>query len=56
MRSRTLVAVAASFAVALPVAAAQAGSSTDRATGGGQTIFSTDGGAGNTIAFTAQGT
>ena len=28
----------------------------DAATGGGQILFSTDGGAGNTIAFTAQGT
>ena len=50
-------------AVALSVVAmlamttgATADSKTDRATGGGQILFSTNPGAGNTIAFTAQGT
>ena len=56
MRVRSLALLTASLAIAVPVTAAQAGSSTDRATGGGQTLVSTDGGAGNTIAFTAQGT
>jgi hypothetical protein len=56
MRIRRLAGLAAGIAAvaAVPVAA-QAGSGTDRATGGGQTLVGTQG-AGNTIAFTAQGT
>lgn len=45
----------AGLALALPIAAS-AGSGTDRATGGGQILVSSSGGAGDTIAFTAQGT
>ena len=55
MRIRTLLIAAAVLSLAIP-GFASAGSATDRATGGGQVLFSTDGGAGNTIAFTAQGT
>jgi hypothetical protein len=45
---------AAVAALAIPIAAS-AGSGTDRATGGGQVLIGT-GGAGDTVAFTAQGT
>ena len=55
MRTGARALAAALVVVALPVAAATAGSSTDRVTGGGQTLVGTSG-AGNTIAFTAQGT
>ena len=45
------------LAAAIPVTTAIAGSPTDRATGGGQILVSSDGrGAGDTIAFTARGT
>ena len=54
MRIRNLLIAVAVLAVAVP-GMASAGSRTDRATGGGQTLLSTPG-AGNTIAFTAQGT
>lgn len=40
--------------VAVPATVAMGGSSTDRATGGGQVLIGTRGGAGDTIAFTAQ--
>ena len=52
---RALLVVGLIAAAAIPAAVATAGSGTDRATGGGQVLFS-DKGAGNTIAFTAQGT
>jgi hypothetical protein len=48
--------VGAVAALALPAAVAQAGSGTDRATGGGQVLIGTRGGAGDTIAFQARGT
>ena len=49
------IAIAMFAALALP-SAAFGGSSTDRATGGGQILLGTDGkGAGDTIAFTAKG-
>ena len=51
----TAVAIAALGAFALSGTYASAGNG-DKMTGGGQILFSTDGGAGNTIAFTAQGT
>ncbi len=55
MRVRWLAVLTALLAVAVPVTVAQAGSSTDRATGGGQVLVSSSGkGAGDTIAFTAQ--
>lgn len=54
MTFRAGLAVAAAGALALPLAAS-AGPDVDKATGGGQILFSTRG-AGNTIAFTAQGT
>jgi hypothetical protein len=54
--ARTIVALGrASDADAAPSSADAEGSDTDRTTGGGQILFSTRG-AGNTIAFTAQGT
>src|SRR5947207_12296637 len=55
MRRRTITITGLTLAIAIPVAAAQAGSPRDRATGGGQTAVSMQG-AGNTIAFTAQDT
>jgi hypothetical protein len=55
MRTRTITITGLILAIAIPVAAAQAGSARDRATGGGQTAVSMQG-AGNTIAFTAQDT
>jgi hypothetical protein len=56
MRVRAiLVGLAALAAMVAFAATAVAGSGTDRVTGGGQVLFS-DQGAGNTIAFTAQGT
>lgn len=55
MRLRlSLVGLAAGTLLALPLTAG-AGSGTDRATGGGQVLVSTDGGAGTTIAFNAHG-
>jgi hypothetical protein len=54
MSTRTVAIGCAVAALAVPVAA-NAGSPTDRATGGGQTLVGTTG-AGNTVAFTAQGT
>jgi hypothetical protein len=57
MRGRALLVVLAMAVATVALAAtAIAGSPNDRATGGGQILFSTDPGAGNTIAFTAQGT
>ena len=57
MTKRRFIAPLALLAVAVPVTAAVAGSATDRATGGGQILVSSDGkGAGDTIAFTARGT
>ena len=59
MTRRPFVFAAAALSVVALLAmatGANAGSSNDRATGGGQILFSTDGGAGNTIAFTAQET
>jgi len=53
---RRLIAPLALLAAAVPVTTAIAGSGTDRATGGGQILVSSSGGAGDTIAFTAQGT
>ena len=56
MRARaTLVVLAVAAATAALAASALAGSPNDRATGGGQILLGTQG-AGNTIAFTAQGT
>ena len=55
MKRRTITIMGLTLAVAIPVAAAQAGSPRDRATGGGQFAVSLQG-AGNTIAFTAQNT
>ena len=54
MRIRNLLIAVAVLALAVP-GMASAGSRTDRATGGGQILVSTQG-AGSTIAFTAQGT
>jgi hypothetical protein len=54
MRQLIVLAVAAAGLFAAPLA--QAGSDTDRATGGGQVLINTRGGAGDTIAFTAQET
>lgn len=54
MRFKQFVSLTAAVALAVPLAAT-AGSSTDRATGGGQILLGTQG-AGTTIAFTAQGT
>jgi hypothetical protein len=56
-RALSLAAVALAVVAMLAMASgATAGSSRDRTTGGGQILFSTDPGAGNTIAFTAQET
>ena len=56
MRVRAIfVGLAAVAATAALAATALAGSGTDRVTGGGQVLLGTPG-AGNTIAFTAQGT
>ena len=55
MRTGARALAAALVVVALPVTVAMAGSPNDRVTGGGQTLIGTQG-AGNTIAFTAQGT
>lgn len=54
MSLKFAVTCAAAGLLAVPVAA-QAGGPVDKATGGGQILFATQG-AGNTIAFTAQGT
>lgn len=55
MRFRLAVlGLASALLLAVPLVA-EAGSGTPRATGGGQILFSTDGGAGNTIAFNAHG-
>ena len=53
MKLRIALVCAALVALALPIVAS-AGSPTDRATGGGQVLIGTRGGAGDTIAFTAQ--
>lgn len=53
MKLRIALACAGLVALALPFAAF-GGSPTDRATGGGQVLIGTRGGAGDTIAFTAQ--
>jgi hypothetical protein len=50
----SVLGLATAALLALPLVA-EAGSGTPRATGGGQILFSTDGGAGNTIAFNAHG-
>ena len=55
MRLKICLAVAGLAAIAVISGSASAGSPTDRATGGGQILIGT-GNAGNTIAFTAQGT
>ena len=52
MKLKLTLAVAGLIALAIPFVAA-AGSTTDRATGGGQILVGTRGGAGDTIAFTA---
>ena len=52
MKKRIAFAMAAIVVLSLPLAAS-AGSGTDRATGGGQVLIGTRGGAGDTIAFTA---
>ncbi|MDP9406082.1 MAG: hypothetical protein M3O86_05715 [Actinomycetota bacterium] len=54
MRLRMMAAFVAAVVLLVPLAA-NAGSSRDRATGGGQILLGTQG-AGNTVAFTAQGT
>ena len=46
--------IVAALAVAVPATAAMGGASFDRVTGGGQVIFDSSGGAGNTIAFSAR--
>ena len=59
MTRRPYVFVVAALSVVAMLAmatGATAGSRTDRATGGGQILISSTGGAGDTIAFTAQGT
>jgi len=53
MRRHKVIITGLTLAVAIPIAAAHAGSPRDRATGGGQFAVSMQG-AGNTIAFTAQ--
>jgi hypothetical protein len=55
LKLKITLAIAALGAFALSGTYASAGNG-DKITGGGQILFSTDGGAGNTIAFTAQGT
>ena len=52
MKLKITLTTVAAVALALPLVAS-AGSSTDRATGGGQVLIGTRGGAGDTIAFTA---
>ncbi len=55
MRLRmSVLGLASALMLAVPLVA-EAGSGTPRSTGGGQILFSTDGGAGNTIAFNAHG-
>jgi hypothetical protein len=49
-------AIVAVLAAAFGVSAISSANNGDKATGGGQVLFSTDPGAGNTIAFTAQDT
>ena len=51
---RSIIALPIALAAILATGPAQAGSQTDRATGGGQWLFTT--GAGSSIGFTAQGT
>jgi hypothetical protein len=53
---RTLLLVVTAALITAPMAANAQGGPRDRATGGGQILVSTDGGAGDTIAFTAQNT
>ena len=53
MKLKIMLAAVAAVALAIPLVAT-AGSGTDRATGGGQVLIGTRGGAGDTIAFTAQ--
>ena len=55
MRIRNLLIAVAVLAIAVP-GFASAGAAYDRATGGGQILVDTDGGAGDTIAFTARNT
>lgn len=55
MRIRNLLIAIAVLSLAIP-GFANAGSAYGRATGGGQILVSTDGGAGDTIAFTARNT
>jgi hypothetical protein len=55
VKLKLLLCLSGVFVLASPLAAT-AGSQTDRATGGGQVLVGTDGGAGDTIAFTARGT
>ena len=55
MRIRNLLIAVAVLAMAVP-GIANAGAPLDRATGGGQILVSSDGGAGDTIAFTARNT
>lgn len=55
MRLRNFLIAVAVLAMAVP-GFANAGSPNDRATGGGQILVSSDGGAGDTIAFTARNT
>lgn len=54
--SRTRVLAVAACLLAAGVASGAGATSSDRATGGGQILVSTDGGAGDTIAFTARNT
>lgn len=55
MSKRRFTVTVAVLAAAFPAASAIAGSGTDRATGGGQILLSSDGkGAGDTIAFSAR--
>jgi hypothetical protein len=53
MKKKLVLTCAMAAALAIPVVA-EAGSGRDRVTGGGQVLVSTEGGAGDTIAFTAQ--
>jgi hypothetical protein len=55
MRIRNLLIAAAVLSLAIP-SLASAGSAYSRATGGGQILVSSEGGAGDTIAFTARNT
>lgn len=57
MKSKLMLIGALAGVAALPVSAADSAPSRDKATGGGQTFFESDGagsGAGDTVAFTAQ--